>query len=131
MYYVCVRLDIKLIGNAQLYQKLNMFREVDVVALRDGTKIDRFRNFKEAANLGLFSVVKFTIIPLDPQVVVEPYGKSYSSYVPFSGGLTFDSVKVILNNHIFSFSSDERLVEYTVVPGFVKIKRTANTRGGS
>jgi len=56
-YYVCVRLGNKLIANNGLYSKLGLLPETDIIATRTKTDIDRFRNFKDAANFGLFSEV--------------------------------------------------------------------------
>ena len=128
-YFVCVRLDNKLIGNQKLYEKLNIFPEREISGINSKIEVDKFRNFKDAANFGLFSEVQFTIVPSQPGRTAEPYGARYSSYAPYNTSISFDVIKAGLRQHTFVFPSAAGNVEYVVEPSSIRIKRTANNRG--
>ncbi len=84
-------LSNKLISNQQLYSKLGLLPEINVIASRTKIEIDKFRHFKDAANFGLFSEVQFSIIPKDPVRTLEPYEDRYSSYLSFNTSTPFET----------------------------------------
>jgi hypothetical protein len=105
------------------YRDLGLLRDEDLKSLKGKVTTRRFRTFAAAASLEVFSEAAFRIIPDDPENKTEPYGASYTTYVPYAGRLQFVKIRAVIENWTFNFGTTEAPIKYSVEPGTVKMRR--------
>jgi hypothetical protein len=117
--YSGCKFDLKLIGRNSKFHDLGLFSEKDLESLGDTVTIRRFRTFAAAASLNIFAEVYITLKPKDPAQTIAPYGKSYTTYIPYAARISLNKIRSILIKWTFQFGSTEAPIVYIIEPGSI------------
>jgi hypothetical protein len=117
------KFEITFLMNDYRYRDLGLLRDEDLQPLKGKVTKRRFRTFDSAASLEIFSEASFTIKPDDEKKTADPWGASYTSYVPYAGRYQFAQVRSIIEGWTFNFGTPQAPIKYSVEVGSVKLRR--------